>query len=119
MASEPLDLLQGTLDVLILKTLSWGPMHGYGIASWIESATGDVLRVEEGSLYPALHRLERRGWIESEWGLSENNRRAKYYQLTREGRQQLGAKSTSWARYAAAVTRVLAVADGAASGGPA
>ena len=107
-----LDLLQGTLDVLILKTLSWGPRHGYAVARWIHAVSEDVLRVEEGALYPALHRLERRGWIESEWGLSENNRRAKYYQLTREGRAQLGAKSTSWARYAAAVTRVLAVADG-------
>src|SRR3712207_3831236 len=109
---DSLDLLQGTLDVLILKTLSWGPRHGYAVARWIHQVSDDVLRVEEGALYPALHRLERRGWIESEWGLSENNRRAKYYQLTREGRAQLGAKSTSWARYAAAVSRVLAAADG-------
>ena len=114
-AADELDLLQGTLDVLILKTLSWGPRHGYAVARWIHAVSEDVLRVEEGALYPALHRLERRGWIESEWGLSENNRRAKYYQLTREGRAQLGAKSTSWARYAAAVTRVLAVADGGPS----
>ena len=113
-AASELDLVQGTLDVLILKTLSWGPRHGYAVARWIHEVSGDVLRVEEGALYPALHRLERRGWIESEWGLSENNRRAKYYQLTPQGRQQLGAKTTTWAKYAAAVTRVLAV--GAAGG---
>jgi PadR family transcriptional regulator, regulatory protein PadR len=104
---EDLDLVQGTLDVLILKTLSWGPRHGYAVARWLHDTSDDVLRVEEGALYPALHRLERRGWIESEWGLSENNRRAKYYQLTRQGRQQLRAKSSSWARYAGAVSKVL------------
>src|SRR4051812_44904310 len=80
--TEALDLLQGTLDVLILKTLSWGPRHGYAVARWLHDTSDDVLRVDEGALYPALHRLERRGLIESEWGLSENNRRAKYYQLT-------------------------------------
>ena len=106
---ESLELLQGTLDVLILKTLSWGPRHGYAVARWLHDTSGDELRVEEGALYPALHRMERQGWIESEWGLSENNRRAKYYQLTAAGRQQLRSKATSWARYAAAVTRVLAV----------
>jgi PadR family transcriptional regulator PadR len=110
--SEDLELLQGTLDVLILKTLSWGPRHGYAVARWLHATSDDVLRVEEGALYPALHRLERRGWIESEWGLSENNRRAKYYQLTPQGRQQLRAKSTSWARYAGAVSKVLAAAGG-------
>lgn len=107
---EDLDLVQGTLDVLILKTLSWGPRHGYAVARWLHDTSGDVLRVEEGALYPALHRLERRGWIESEWGLSENNRRAKYYQLTRQGRQQLRAKSSSWTRYAGAVSKVLSAA---------
>ena len=107
-AAEDLDLLQGTLDVLILKTLSWGPRHGYAIARWIHDVSDDVLRVEEGALYPALHRLEKRGLIEAEWGLSENNRRAKYYQLTLAGRRQLGAKATTWARYSAAVTKVLA-----------
>src|SRR6185503_10462740 len=81
-------LLQGTLELLVLKTLSWGPMHGYGIASWIESATDDVLRVEEGSLYPALYRMTRKRWIGGKWGTSENNRRAKYYHLTSEGRRQ-------------------------------
>jgi transcriptional regulator len=110
--AEELELLQGTLDVLVLKTLSWGPRHGYAVARWLHDTSGDVLRVEEGALYPALHRLERRGWIESEWGLSENNRRAKYYQLTAQGRRQLRAKASSWARYAAAVTRVLAAAGG-------
>jgi PadR family transcriptional regulator PadR len=110
--AEGLELLQGTLDVLVLKTLSWGPRHGYAVARWLHDTSGDVLRVEEGALYPALHRLERRGWIESEWGLSENNRRAKYYQLTAQGRRQLRAKASSWARYAAAVTRVLAAAGG-------
>ena len=115
MPPASLDLLQGTLDVLVLKTLSWGPRHGYAVARWIAESTDDALVVEEGALYTALHRLEKRGLVESEWGLSENNRRAKYYQLTREGRAQLGAKSTSWARYAAAVTRVLAVAEGGSS----
>ena len=106
---EDLDLLQGTLDVLILKTLSWGPRHGYAIARWVHDVSDDVLRVEEGALYPALHRLEKRGWIEAEWGLSENNRKAKYYQLTLLGRRQLRAKATTWARYAAAVNKILAV----------
>src|ERR671920_1484649 len=100
MPREPLDLLQGTLDVLILKTISWQPMHGYAVSRWIRQRTDDVLAVEDAALYQALHRLERHGWIESEWGLSENNRRAKFYQLTSLGRRQLRAKSTSWARYA-------------------
>ena len=104
---EGLELLQGTVDVLILKTLSWGPRHGYAVARWLLDTSGELLRVEEGALYPALHRLERRGWIESEWGLSENNRRAKYYQLTAHGRLQLRAKARTWAQYAAAGTKVL------------
>ncbi len=107
--AESLELLQGTLDVLILKTLSWGPRHGYAIARWIRDTTDDVLRIEEGALYPALHRLQKRGWVEAEWGLSENNRRAKYYQLTARGRQQLRAEASVWSRYSAAVTKVLAV----------
>jgi PadR family transcriptional regulator, regulatory protein PadR len=107
MAKSELELLRGTLDVLILKTLSWGPAHGYAVASWIEQVTDDALRVEEGSLYPALHRLERRGLIESEWGLSENNRRAKFYRLTESGRRQLQADSSNWGRFAAAVAKVL------------
>ena len=100
-------LLQGTLELLVLKTLSWGPMHGYGIASWIESATGDVLRVEEGSLYPALYRMTRKGWIRGEWGVSENNRRAKFYQLTAEGKRQFREQTTGWQRFAAAVSLAI------------
>jgi PadR family transcriptional regulator PadR len=97
-------LLQGTLELLVLKTLSWGPMHGYGIASWIESATGDVLRVEEGSLYPALYRMTKKGWIRGAWGTSDNNRKAKFYSLTAEGRRQLLEQITGWQRLAAAVS---------------
>ena len=100
-------LLQGTLELLVLKTLSWGPMHGYGIASWIEQSTGDVLHVEEGSLYPALYRMTRKGWIKGEWGTSENNRRAKFYRLTSAGRQQLQEQATGWQRLAGAVTRAV------------
>jgi PadR family transcriptional regulator, regulatory protein PadR len=107
MQRSELELLRGTLDVLILKTLSWGPAHGYAVASWIEQVTADALRVEEGSLYPALHRLERRGLVEAEWGLSENNRRAKFYRLTEAGRQQLQADATRWGRFAEAVAKVL------------
>jgi transcriptional regulator len=110
MPREPLDLLQGTLDVLILKTLSWQPMHGYAVSRWIRQRTDDVLAVEDAALYQALHRLERRGWIESEWGLSENNRRAKYYQLTRAGRRQLAQETENWTRLADAITRVLETA---------
>ncbi|MFN2530575.1 MAG: PadR family transcriptional regulator [Pyrinomonadaceae bacterium] len=100
-------LLQGTLDMLILKSLSTGPMHGYDIVRWIHQITEDVLRVEEGSLYPALHRLERRGWIDAEWGVSENNRRAKYYELTREGRKQLAVESSTWRRMTTAIDKIL------------
>jgi PadR family transcriptional regulator PadR len=101
------DILGNTLDLLILKALSWGSSHGYGVARWIESATGDVLAVGEGTLYPALHRLEERGLIEAEWGVSENNRRAKYYVLTTAGRRQLRADAATWKRYAAAVLGAL------------
>ncbi|HEU4630624.1 MAG TPA: PadR family transcriptional regulator [Gemmatimonadaceae bacterium] len=107
--ADNLELLQGTLDVLVLKTLSWGPRHGYAIARWIRDTTDDVLRIEEGALYPALHRMEKRGWIEAEWGLSENNRRAKYYQLTAQGRRMLRSEATAWSRYSEAVAKVLAV----------
>jgi len=100
-------LLQGTVELLVLKTLSWGPMHGYGIASWIESATSDVLRVEEGSLYPALYRMARKGWIKPQWGISENNRRAKFYQLTAEGRRQFRDQTSGWQRFAAAVNEAV------------
>jgi len=105
-----MDLLQGTLDVLILKTLSWDAMHGYGISRWIRQRTDDVLTVEDAALYQALHRLERKGLIESEWGLSENNRRAKYYQLTQAGRTQLRAETSEGIQYAAAVFKVLETA---------
>jgi transcriptional regulator len=105
------DLLQGTLAMLILKALYAGePTHGYGIAAWIERVTGDVLRVEEGSLYPALRRVEDRGWVTSAWGLSENNRRAKFYTITAAGRAELRAEGAVWLRYAAAVTSVLRAA---------
>src|SRR4051812_26290306 len=100
-------LLQGTVELLVLKTLSWGPMHGYGIASWIESSTDDVLRVEEGSLYPALYRMSRKGWIKARWGISEHNRRAKYYHLTAEGRRQLREQISGWQRLAAAVSQAV------------
>jgi PadR family transcriptional regulator PadR len=102
-----LDLLHGTLDLLVLRTLAWRPMHGYAVARQIREKSNDVLLVEEGALYPALHRLERKGWIESEWGLSENNRRAKYYQVTALGRRQLRAELTGWMRYVEAVTQVI------------
>ena len=100
-------LLQGTVELLVLKTLSWGSMHGYGIASWIESATDDVLRVEEGSLYPALYRMTRKGWIKGDWGVSENNRKAKYYRLTAEGRRQLAEQVSGWERLAGAVSQAV------------
>jgi PadR family transcriptional regulator len=102
------DLLQGTLDVLILKTLSAEPMHGWGISQRIEQVSGDVLQVNQGSLYPALYRLEAKGWIRSDWGNSENNRRAKFYELTRAGRKELAQERESWERFATAVGRVLA-----------
>lgn len=100
-------LLQGTLEMLVLKTLSWGPMHGYGVAQWIEGVTHDVLRVEEGSLYPALYRMARKRWIRGAWGMTENNRRAKYYSLTGEGRRQLEEQVTGWGRLSTAVTRAV------------
>jgi PadR family transcriptional regulator, regulatory protein PadR len=102
-----IDLLQGTLDVLVLKTLATGPMHGWGIAQRIQQVSEEVLRVNQGSLYPALHRLESEGWIAAEWGASENNRKAKYYRLTRTGQRQLEAETESWRRLAEAVGRVL------------
>jgi len=99
--------MQGTLELLILKTLSHERMHGYGIAQRIHETVDDLLKVEDGSLYPALYRMEERGWIASEWGTSENNRRAKFYQLTKAGRQQLTAQSVNWERITRAVARVL------------
>lgn len=102
-----IDLLQGTLDLLILRTLLLGPKHGHNIAHLIQQTSGDVLRVDHGSLYPALQRLERRGWVATKWGSSENNRRAKYYRLTADGRKQLVAETTKWERLAEAIARVL------------
>ena len=101
------ELPQGTLETLVLKTLSWGPMHGYGIGRWIERTSESALTVEEGSLYPALYRMEKRGWIEAEWRRTENNRRAKYYVMTAEGRRQLAAQTQSWSHLVASVGRVL------------
>jgi len=105
--AESIDFLRGTLDLLILKTLSWGPAHGYGIARWIEQCTDDTLAVEEGSLYPALYRLESRGWVAAEWGVSENQRRARFYRLTPVGRKQLRSSQQHWSQFAKAVALVL------------
>lgn len=102
-----LDLVQGTLDVLVLRTLSWGAQHGYAVARWIRESSGESLAVEDRALYVALHRLEARGFIESDWGVSENNRKAKYYRLTSAGRRELRAETERWTRYAEAVFRVL------------
>lgn len=107
MADRDVDLIQGTLNVLILKTLSWGPMNGYAIADWIRRATRGDIELEEGALYPALHRMEHRGWLAAEWGVSENNRRAKFYRLTPDGRKMLRERTKSWGRLVTAVGRVL------------
>jgi PadR family transcriptional regulator PadR len=107
---DPNGLLHGTLDVLVLKTLSRGPLHGYGIAKWIEEATGEAVIVEEGSLYPALYRMERRQWIEAEWGTSELGRRAKFYRITGLGRRRLQEDTQQWARFAAGVSKMLLAA---------
>ena len=109
------DLVHGPLHLMILKTLTWGSMHGYAIARWIRTTSDDVLQIEEGSLYPALHRMEQRGWVKAEWGMSENNRRAKYYQLTADGRRHLAAESPHWMRFAHAVGRVLEATHGPAT----
>lgn len=105
-ASRP-DLLQGTLDLLVLRTLAIGPQHGWGISQRIQQVSRDVLRVHQGSLYPALHRLERQGWIAASWGASENNRRAKFYELTAAGRRQLERETAAWEELSSAVARVL------------
>jgi transcriptional regulator len=106
-AKQKPDLPQGTLDLLVLKALSLGPMHGYGVGQRIQQLAEDMLRIEEGTLYPALYRIEQKGWIESEWGTSENNRRARFYKLTRSGRRQLAAEESQWNHLAAAVAKVL------------
>lgn len=104
---RPLELLQGTLDMLVLRTLQWGPQHGHGIGQTIRAQSDDLLKVETGSLYPALHRLEKRGWLESEWGVSEANQRAKYYRLTPEGRAQLLREQDRWAQMVDAIGRIM------------
>ena len=107
MAESDLELIRGTFDLLILKTLSWGPLHGLGVLRWIETVTDQRLLIEEGALYPALHRLEQRKWVSAEWGFSESNRKAKYYRLTPLGRRQLTAELSRWARYTEAVGMVI------------
>jgi PadR family transcriptional regulator PadR len=108
-AAQSVEFLKGTLDLMILKTLSWAPAHGYGIARWIEHCTDDVLQVEEGSLYPALYKLEENGLIVADWGVTEHNRRAKFYRLTAAGKRQLRTAYDNWARFARALTQVLEI----------
>lgn len=108
MGSTELDLVRGTFDLLVLKALSWGPMHGLGVLRWIEQASRAQLQVTEGALYPALHRLEQRGWLDAEWGVTERNREAKFYRLTTAGRRALTAELSKWTRYTEAVGLVLA-----------
>jgi transcriptional regulator len=110
MAREPLGLVQGTVDVLILKTLTWSAMHGYGISQWIRQRSDGALSLEDAALYQALHRLERKGWVESEWGVSDSNRKAKFYRITREGRRQLQSDVAELRRYVDALFKVLQVA---------
>jgi len=105
--SEKLDVLQGTLDLLILRTLQWGPQHGHGIGQVIRTKSDDLLQVEHGSLYPALHRLLRERWVEAEWGTTENNQRAKFYRLTAEGRKQLAREETKWKLFVKTMARVM------------
>jgi transcriptional regulator len=110
MAKRSTEMLHGTLDALVLKALSRGRLHGYAVAHWIEETTNDVVRVEEGSLYPALYRMEKRGWIEAEWDVSELNRKAKFYRLTKKGRNQLADETERWSLFSAAVSKVLLTA---------
>ena len=107
MPTQPMEVLQGTLDVLVLRALVWGPLHGYAVSRWIHDRTDGVLTIEDAPLYKALHRLERAGFVGAEWGVSDNNRRARYYALTPAGRRQLKVEESAWRRYAAAVGRVL------------
>ncbi|MBC7894764.1 MAG: PadR family transcriptional regulator [Cytophagaceae bacterium] len=107
MADTEIDLLRSSLDLLILKALGWGPRHGVAVAEWIEGATKDALRLEEGTLYPALHRLERKGWLKSEWGMSDTHRRAKFYRLTATGRARFRAEAPAWQRFASAIAGAL------------
>jgi PadR family transcriptional regulator, regulatory protein PadR len=107
MSHTTLTLLQGTVDLLVLRALQLGPEHGYAVSQWVRARTDDVLAIEDAALYQALHRLEAKGWVEAEWGLSENNRRAKYYSLTAAGRKQLRAEIATWKRYAGAIFKVI------------
>ena len=107
MTNDRIDLPQGTLDLLILRTVSLGPQHGWAISERVQQVSSDVLQIQQGSLYPALHRLERRGWIKAKWGTSDNNRRAKYYDLTAAGKKQLAVETDSWQKMTAAVTQIL------------
>jgi PadR family transcriptional regulator PadR len=107
MRQNAIDLLQGSLDVIVLKTLSWQPMHGFGIARWIQRVTDDVLQVEEGSLYPSLYRMENKGWVKAEWRTTENNRRAKYYRLTAAGKKQLAQSASTWETFAEAMAKIM------------
>ena len=113
------NLLRGTLELLILKALSDGPRHGYGVLEWMESAMGDTVLVEEGTLYPALHRVAEKGWIEAEWGLSENKRRAKFYRITTEGARELEQEGKAWSSFMGTVAKALALEPRAAEGGAA
>jgi len=108
MSSRPMGLLQGTLDVIVLRALAHEPRHGYGVAEWIRRVSEGTLEIEDGALYTALHRLQKRGLLDASWGVSENNRRAKYYRLTRDGHRELEASERDWTRYAEAMTKVLA-----------
>ncbi len=112
MPDTDLELVRGTFDLILLKAISWGPMHGLAIYRWIDRSTEGALQVEEGALYPALHRLEQRGWLNAEWGTTENNRRAKFYRLTMAGRRQLSTEVSRWSRYAAAMGMILAAEPG-------
>lgn len=107
MAAQDLDLVRGTFDLLILKALSWGPMHGLAVLRWIEQGSKRALQIEEGALYPALHRMEQKGWLESDWGQSDQGRRARFYRLTPAGRKQLAAELSRWSRYTEAMNHVL------------
>jgi PadR family transcriptional regulator PadR len=107
MAQSQNELLHGTLETLILKTVARGPRHGYAIARWLEDRTGDVLQIEDGSLYPALYRMEHRGWIQADWGTSELGRKAKFYKITPAGRKRLAASTAEWSRFSSAISKVL------------
>ena len=119
MSRRQMNLLQGTLDVLVLKALAHDPRHGYGVAEWVRNTTDGTLHIEDGALYTSLHRMEKRGWIAAEWGISENNRRAKYYRVTKAGMRRLAKEAKAWRRYAAAVFEILEPADIPKSGGKA